>query len=357
MMKRILLIASAFIGVIVGAGFASGQEVLQYFTSFGILGTLGAIITTALFAYVGMMLVWLGSKFDTDSHKVVIHNITGKSLFGKLLGWIIDLVIIFTLFGVGVVMIAGAGSNLNQQFGVPSLVGTLLMTVLIILAGMLKVEGVVKVIGNITPFLIIFILIISIYSFLTTNVPFSELNTISDAKPSTLPNWFVAGINYASFNTAVGASMAIVMGGAEKNSKVAAIGGLVGGLILGAMIVLSHLAIFTQINIVGNMEMPMLGIVNHISPILGIIMAIVIFGMIFNTGLGMFYAFATRFTVVDSIRFKIFYTITILVGLCLSFVGLTDLVAIFYPLIGYLGLVLIFVLFYAPFKLKLGKKQ
>ena len=49
-MKRILLIASAFIGVIVGAGFASGQEVLQYFTSFGILGTLGAIITTALFA-------------------------------------------------------------------------------------------------------------------------------------------------------------------------------------------------------------------------------------------------------------------------------------------------------------------
>ena len=357
MMKRILLIASAFIGVIVGAGFASGQEVLQYFTSFGILGTLGAIITTALFAYVGMMLVWLGSKFDTDSHKVVIHNITGKSLFGKLLGWIIHLVIIFTLFGVGVVMIAGAGSNLNQQFGVPSLVGTLLMTVLIILAGMLKVEGVVKVIGNITPFLIIFILIISIYSFLTTNVPFSELNTISDAKPSTLPNWFVAGINYASFNTAVGASMAIVMGGAEKNSKVAAIGGLVGGLILGAMIVLSHLAIFTQINIVGNMEMPMLGIVNHISPILGIIMAIVIFGMIFNTGLGMFYAFATRFTVVDSIRFKIFYTITILVGLCLSFVGFTDLVAIFYPLIGYLGLVLIFVLFYAPFKLKFGKKQ
>lgn len=218
-MKRILLIASAFIGVIVGAGFASGQEVLQYFTSFGILGTLGAIITTALFAYVGMMLVWLGSKFDTDSHKVVIHNITGKSLFGKLLGWIIDLVIIFTLFGVGVVMIAGAGSNLNQQFGVPSLVGTLLMTVLIILAGMLKVEGVVKVIGNITPFLIIFILIISIYSFLTTNVPFSELNTISDAKPSTLPNWFVAGINYASFNTAVGASMAIVMGGAEKIQK------------------------------------------------------------------------------------------------------------------------------------------
>ncbi|MEJ7550497.1 hypothetical protein WL551_12075, partial [Staphylococcus hominis] len=90
-----------------------------------------------------------------------------------------------------------------------------------------------------------------------------------------------------------------------------------------------------------------LGIVNHISPILGVIMAIVIFGMIFNTGLGMFYAFATRFTVVDTKRFKLFYAVTVIVGLCLSFVGFTDLVAIFYPLIGYLGLVLIFVLLYA----------
>lgn len=356
-MKRILLIASAFIGVIVGAGFASGQEVLQYFTSFGIMGTFGAIITTALFTYVGMMLVWLGSKFKKDSHKEVIHNITGKSLVGKILGWIIDLVIIFTLFGVGVVMIAGAGSNLNQQFGLPSIVGTLLMTALILLAGMLKVEGVVKVIGNITPFLIIFIILISVYSFITTNTPFSQLNTLSDAKPSTLPNWFIAGVNYASFNTAVGASMAIVMGGSEKNTKVAATGGLIGGLALGIMIVLSHLAIFTQIDVVGNMDMPMLGIVNNISPVLGIIMAIVIFGMIFNTGLGMFYAFASRFTVVDTMRFKIFYTIAVIVGLCLSFVGFTDLVAIFYPLIGYLGLVLILVLCYAPFKLKFNNKN
>ncbi|MGS0652631.1 hypothetical protein ACU40U_17300, partial [Staphylococcus arlettae] len=96
----------------------------------------------------------------------------------------IDVVIIFTLFGVGVVMIAGAGSNLNQQFNVPSIVGTLLMTVLIILAGMLRVDGVVRVIGNITPFLIIFIVIISIYSFITTDTPFAELHKVSDAIPS-----------------------------------------------------------------------------------------------------------------------------------------------------------------------------
>ncbi|MGO2547019.1 YkvI family membrane protein [Mammaliicoccus vitulinus] len=347
------MIASAFIGVIVGAGFASGQEVLQYFTSFGVMGIFGGIITTALFAYVGMMLVWLGSKMKTDSHKEVIHKVTGKSAFGSIVGWTIDLVIIFTLFGVGVVMLAGAGSNLSQQFGLAPIIGTLIMTVLILLAGMLKVEGVVKVIGNITPFLIVFIVIISVYSFFTVDTSFAELNKISDSYSSTLPNWFIASINYASFNTAVGASMAIVMGGAEKDSKIAGMGGLLGGLALGVMIILSHLAIFSKLDTVGDLDMPMLGIVNEISPILGVFMAIVIFGMIFNTGLGMFYAFASRFTFVGTNSFKIFYIVSVIVGLGLSSVGFTDLVAIFYPLIGYLGLVLI----YAPFKMKFGKKE
>lgn len=35
-MKKSFQIGSAFVGLIIGAGFASGQEVMQYFTSFGI---------------------------------------------------------------------------------------------------------------------------------------------------------------------------------------------------------------------------------------------------------------------------------------------------------------------------------
>ena len=35
-MKRSLQIGGAFVGLIVGAGFASGQEIMQYFTSFGL---------------------------------------------------------------------------------------------------------------------------------------------------------------------------------------------------------------------------------------------------------------------------------------------------------------------------------
>ena len=60
-MKKSFQMGGAFIGVIVGAGFASGQEVLQFFTSFGMLGILGTVIATALFAFLGMNLMQLGS--------------------------------------------------------------------------------------------------------------------------------------------------------------------------------------------------------------------------------------------------------------------------------------------------------
>lgn len=346
-MLRTIKIAFAFIGVIVGAGFASGQEILQYFTSFGTLGTVGAILATALFAYLGMTLANIGSRLKAESHKTAIYEISGRWL-----GYIVDAVIIFTLFGVGVVMIAGAGSTLNQQFDLPIFLGSLLLIIFMGAAMMLKLDRVITVIASITPFLLVFIVVIAVYSFTTMDGSFTELQSVADDHPKSFPNWFVASVNYVSFNIAVGAGMALVTGGAEKNSRVAGLGGLLGGLGIGIMIILAHLAIFSRIETVASFDLPLLKIVEEISPVLAIIMAVILFGMIFNTGLGMFYGFVARFFEMNTKKAHIASVITLVIGFFLSFVGFTTLVAKFYSLIGYLGLFLIFALIYAPFKLK-----
>ncbi|MDY0404155.1 hypothetical protein P5G51_000900 [Virgibacillus sp. 179-BFC.A HS] len=346
-MLRILKIGSAFIGVIVGAGFASGQEILQYFTSFGYLGILGALVSTILFAYLGFILLKLGSRTRTTSHKEVIYQICGPYL-----GRVVDYIIIFTLFGVGVVMLAGAGSILQQQFGVTPFIGSLLMAILVIATVMLNVDKVVAVIGSVTPFLIVAIVVIGIYSIFTMDMSFAALEPIAASQKSTLPNWFIAGVNYASFNIALGAAMALVMGGAEKNERTAATGGFLGGLGLGVLILISNLAIFSKIDVVAAYDMPMLKIVDEISPILAVAMSIILFGMIFNTAVGMFYAFAARLIDMKKSVKKtgMFITVTVGVGFAASFFGFTKLVAFFYPLIGYLGLLLIAALIVAPFR-------
>mgnify|MGYP006922125168 CR=1 FL=1 len=346
-MWRVLKIGSAFIGIIVGAGFASGQEILQYFTSFGHLGTAAAILSTALFAYFGMTLTRLGSRMQTISHKEAIYQISGRWL-----GLIVDAIIIFTLFGVGVVMIAGAGSVLHQQFDLPSYVGSVLLIVLVMITVMLNVEKVVAVIGSITPFLVLTVIIIGVYSLWTMDTSFGELNPIAQANETTLPNWYVSAINYVSFNIAVGAAMSLVMGGAEKNERTAALGGFVGGLSLGLLIVLSHLAIFSKVEVVASYDMPMLKIVDDISPILAIFMSFILFGMIFNTGVSMFYAFIARFFDMNKGTSNIAIIVTLLIGFVLSFVGFTELVAFFYNLIGYLGVFLMLVLMIAAIKMR-----
>ena len=101
----------------------------------------------------------------------------------------------------------------------------------------------------------------------------------------------------------------------------------------------------------GDAELPMLAIINEVSPILGILMAFVLYGMIFNTAVSMFYSFGARFIQINTKKFNYFVLVTLVIGFVLSFVGFTKLVAYFYPLIGYLGLFLVAALIYSSFKL------
>ena len=57
-MQEQLKIAGAFVGVIVGAGFASGRELLLFFVDFGVWGLAGALVSAALFTFLAWL--WLG---------------------------------------------------------------------------------------------------------------------------------------------------------------------------------------------------------------------------------------------------------------------------------------------------------
>lgn len=350
--KSILKIATAFIGAIVGAGFASGQEIVQYYTSFGIPGLFGSILATILYMFVGMALVRIGSRLRTRSHKEAVYQIGGK-----FVGTVIDYVLILTLFGVGVVMLAGAGSNLSQQFNLPVVFGTTLITVLIFVIGVLQLNKIIVIIGSITPFLLIFVILIAIYSIFHTTDSLASLNQIAKEQPTNLPNWWISFINHVSFNTSVGAAIAFVIGGEEKNEKNAIMGGLLGGLGLGFIIILGNGAIFSQMAVLDGQALPILEMVNNISPILGIFMALVLYAMIFNTAISMFLPFTTRFTKIGTKHFAFFLGTTLIIAYIASFIGFSDLIGLFYPVIGFLGLVLLITLAISWLRLNRLEKQ
>jgi len=64
MIIQILRVAFAFVGIIVGAGFASGQEVMQYFVAFGIDGIWGVIVSAVTMSVMALIILQLGSYFN-----------------------------------------------------------------------------------------------------------------------------------------------------------------------------------------------------------------------------------------------------------------------------------------------------
>ena len=67
-----------------------------------------------LLIFIGKIIITLGVFFQSNDHFEVLSQIDGP-----ITNKILDIALIISYFVVGFVMIAGAGSNLNQQFGLP----------------------------------------------------------------------------------------------------------------------------------------------------------------------------------------------------------------------------------------------
>ncbi|MHA5282011.1 YkvI family membrane protein [Corynebacterium sp. CQ3829_602738] len=339
MLKNALLISFAFIGTVVGAGFASGQEAMLYFSAFGTQGIWGAVLGSALMLIAGVTILQLGSFFQAKEHMEVLGSISSK-----VMGWILDIATIVTLFSIGFVMFAGAGANLNQQFGIPVWIGAVLMLAATIGFGMLDVDKVTGAIGALTPFLLVFVIFGCGWTLINAHPDWSALNAAAAQVDTSLPNWWIAALNYTGLNVMCVVSMALVIGGNHLDTRAAGLGGLFGGIGYLVMLMLLALALLVKIETVEGQDMPLLTLISDINPTMGLIMSLVIFGMIFATCLGMFFALGKRLARGREDKFRVIFISACLIGFVLSFVGFQQLVSTVYPILGYLGLLLIVVM-------------
>ena len=335
-MMQSMRIAAAIVGVIVGAGFSSGQESLQYFVAFGWKGLMGVLLATVLFAVVFMRIVQLGSILQTTSHLEVL-----RCICGKYLSIVVDWVITFFLFGVLVLMMAGSGALFAQQFGLPSILGNIFMAIITIFTVCLNLKKIVSIMGAFTPIILCVILILGIYAIANIDSSTVGVELAGDLEYAAMSNWVISALVYLSFVTAAGFSMLTVLGGTSNNIKESKVGGMVGGMTIGILTAMLYVALLTNFNNIKDADMPTLILANNLSPWFALFMAIIILGMIYNTAIGMLYAFMVRFIKADHPKFKKMTVGVGIVAFALSFVGFTELVGLLFPITGILGFILI----------------
>ncbi len=323
-------IASAYIGTVVGAGFASGQEVLQFFDAFGLIGLLGILISTLLFFFIGYSILMLGRHLTAQSHVEIVRFTNGA-----VLGSLIDIIITVFLFGGLAAMIAGAGAVFKEQFSIAPVWGTLVMALLALLTVITGTRGVINAISYVVPFLIVSVLFISISSLIKNPVTAQEVNA-ADALPGATPNWLLSAVNYASYNIVISIGVLTPMGAYTPDKSKLFKGALLGAAGLGVGLTAIYFCVLTDITAAIGKELPMIAAAGGISGVLRMAFAVVLFAEVYTTAVGNLYALSQR--VSFGLPKKLFIAAAACLALLAGQLGFSNMVRYLYPAVGYGGI-------------------
>lgn len=332
--QEAIKIGFAYVGVVLGAGFSTGQEILQFFTHFGPWSYPAAILSALVIMFIGRQAAKLGNRIDADSHLDPTYV-----LFGRKFGKVVDVILIFFLYGVMVIMLAGGGSAFQESFGIPAWLGSLIVMFAVMVTLLMGFDKILTALGSVTPFLIAIVLIIAAVNMFTPSVSFSEIEQYTDLSKTSPGPWWFSAITYSGIVLAMAFSILSIVGAQERH-KIARRGGLYGGLILLVLVVLMNGGLLSQIDTTSQAELPTLMLARQIHPILGFALTLVMLLVIYNTAVGMLYPFLSRFWVPYSRRYGVALVVALVAGYILSLVGFVDLVNFFYPILGYLGLLI-----------------
>lgn len=337
-------IAATYIGTVIGAGFASGQEILQFFGVFGSKGLVGLLIVTIFLIFYGYIVMELGYRIQSPSY-IEIVRLSG----GRYFGVIADSIISFFLFGSVAAMIAASGALFNQQFGLNSLLGGIIMTAITVITVFVGINGLVNSLSVIVPVLLAVALstcITSIY-FIPSS---ADSMPLPSATNNLIGNWLWSAILYVSYNIVTAIAVLGPLGKLAKNKKVIRNGAILGGVALGACALVIYLAVNKNIGNLDGVELPMVFIANRISPIVKTVYSIVLLAAIFSTSAGSLYGFAARLFDIEGSKGRIMIPVIAILAFTAGQLGFSNLVRYLYPLEGYLGIILLAGLLYSRVK-------
>lgn len=329
-------IAATYIGTIVGAGFASGQELLQFFTAFGGWGLLGIVVASLGFALLGAFILHLGRSLRTRSHHPIFMHTCGP-----VVGRLIDAMVTLFLFGAMVVMLAGVGAIFQEHLGLPAswgVAGTMILALVTVLYG---ISGVMAANTVIIPVMLILIFGISAYSLNHHGINISG-PALTAPELTAAPHWLLAALLYISYNLILSVPVLAPMGNEAPNSRVLFKGALMGGLGLGLLTILLTLVQMAHFPKITQYQVPMLYIVQPYPEILRTSFALVLWAEIFTTLIANLYGFAARLSQYRGWSYRWTAAGSLLAAASLSGIGFSTLVGTVYPLLGYAGLIFLF---------------
>lgn len=349
---NVLKLAGAYIAFTFGSGFATGQEILQFFAAYGQQAVLAALVGMAIFASMGAALMVKGFELNLEVETSIF-----RYYCGKYIGMALEAFTIFSLFCVVSVMIAGTGAIAVEYYGLNAEIGKIAMTIICVIVVLLGIHKLMDIIGAIGPFITVFTIFMGLITVLKSQymgniLTETQLSNFWDLR-ATAGWWFsrfeifdrawFSGVLYAACMVLGGVPFLAGLGKMANNKKEAALGGILGGVLLMLAVITIVLAMFCYPDEIVALEVPTLFLAKRSLPFLATIFSITLLMGIFSTAAPMFYLVINR---IQGFGFnkKIMLLFTIILGIITYFgsrIGFGQLIGLLYPLMGQVGLIMI----------------
>ncbi|MEA4968381.1 MAG: hypothetical protein VB048_09735 [Bacteroidaceae bacterium] len=312
--------ACLFIGMVVGAGFASGREITDYFLVYGSKWTIGILFSGVLFFIYSTAVTSIINKNKINSFHDYL-NLIMDTKFAFFTEWVSGLFFCMMFFA----MVSAAGSAAREIFGINFWLGVFLMIAACAAVLALGINAIENISVIIVPLLVIGIALIGAKSGTVT------LN--ENTKTSVI----MSSIIYVSYNTMTAASVI-----AEENKGTSRYDGIIMGLLCGVAMTFMGYFIGKTILYFGsvtiNSELPFAAAAKKIGGIYNIAYAMVFITAVYTTAVcdGM----AAIRCISDKLRIssKKSLILLIILAVMFSFVSFTDFVSKIYPVFGVAGI-------------------
>ena len=335
-MPDILKIAGIYTAVILGAGFASGQEILSFFINYGSKGFYGLILSGFIFSFIGYIVLKICYIKKIDSAENFFRFILGEFYF------LIEYIIALFLFISYTTMLSATGACFKQQFNLPNILGIILMAFLCFIVYILGVDFIAKINFFIAPILFLGGFFIGLFIILNNN----SLSVFLLKNKSWI--WVKSAILYSAYNLITGICVIIPMLRTIKNKNHAKFGTILGGFFISLLGIIIGLAIYLNYNIAIKNQIPMLAITKKISSQINLLYLLIFLLAVFTTAIGNF------FSLCEILKQKKFFSPRLLIsllGIIFAQIEFSGFISKIYPLFGYIGLFEIILIFIFYLKL------
>lgn len=325
------------IGTTIGAGYASGRELWQFF---GHESGLAILLFVLFFSMSCIAIMKISYKSKSTHYLPVLRKIVGEKLTG-----VYDVMIFLYLYTTTVVMIAGSGAT-GQAFNISYWWGIGVMVVALVLLFMKDINGILSINQYILPLLIsglLFILLLFTFD--------QELELFSHWHEQR--NW-TAAFPFTALNILPLIAVLGAIGNKVKSKQEIWIACVGSGVILG---VISYIYNNSLIQIADELllyEIPLFAILRDYPFEMLIFMSILLWFAIFTTAAAGVLGIVTRIQDYFKEPLSLIVAVTLVTMIPLTTLGFSTLISYIYPVYGILNLYVLTRLLLFPIWSKTG---